>query len=134
MPTWDPGQYARIGDERARPFIDLVNRIGASAPQVVVDLGCGNGPATMVLAERWPDARIIGVDNSEAMIEAATAHDVDGRVEWVLGDLATWDPDRWNWLKRPARRRVMRLYYRAKGIVLHDRLLCGESVLREQMP
>ena len=92
MPTWDPGQYARFGDERARPFIDLVNRIGASAPQVVVDLGCGNGPATMVLAERWPDARIIGVDNSEAMIEAATAHDVDGRVEWVLGDLATWDP------------------------------------------
>jgi len=40
---WDPAQYLRFADERARPFFDLTGRIGASAPGYVADLGCGPG-------------------------------------------------------------------------------------------
>jgi trans-aconitate 2-methyltransferase len=73
MVMWDPQQYRRFGDERSRPFFDLVGRIDAENPQSVADLGCGPGNLTATLAERWPEAVITGVDSSPAMIEAARA-------------------------------------------------------------
>ena len=88
---WDPVQYARFADHRGRPFRDLLARVGAEDPGLVVDLGCGNGPLTMTLGERWPAARVVGVDSSAQMLESARAGDPDGRVEWVQADLATWD-------------------------------------------
>lgn len=68
---WDATQYLRFGDERARPFLDLLARVGAQRPGYVADLGCGPGHLTALLAERWPSARVCGVDSSPAMIEAA---------------------------------------------------------------
>ena len=91
-PSWDPGTYAQFADERSRPFADLVGRIGAEDPSLVVDLGCGNGPATLSLAALWPNARVVGVDSSETMLETARQLDAAGRVEWVLADLHDWDP------------------------------------------
>ena len=90
-PTWDPSLYARYADHRSRPFYELVSRVPATDPALVVDLGCGNGPLTLALAERWPDARIVGVDASPEMLGAAREADTGGRVEWVQADLATWD-------------------------------------------
>ncbi len=92
MPTWDAQVYATFSDERGRPFADLLARVDASAPRTVVDLGCGPGPLTAGLADRWPGARVVGVDSSPAMIEAAQP--LSGpRVSFVLGDLATWRPE-----------------------------------------
>lgn len=91
MPPWDPTQYAQFASERTRPLHDLLARVGATTPGLVVDLGCGNGPATMTLAERWPDARIVGVDSSPDMLAAARSLDRTGRVDWVEADLSTWD-------------------------------------------
>ncbi len=88
---WDPTQYAKFSDHRSRPFGDLLSRVGAQAPRLVVDLGCGNGPLTLGLAERWPQARIVGVDHSPQMLDAARALDSAGRVEWVESDVAQWD-------------------------------------------
>ena len=70
---WDPGTYLRFGNERARPFFDLLSRVGAEDPEFVADLGCGPGNLTAALAARWPGARVLGVDNSPEMIEAAQA-------------------------------------------------------------
>lgn len=39
----------------------------------VLDLGCGPGVATCMLAEHFPDAAVVGVDGSEVMLAAATA-------------------------------------------------------------
>lgn len=91
MTTWDPTRYGQFSDERARPFFDLMARVAAQEPRLVVDLGCGNGPLTLSLAERWPQARVVGVDSSAEMLDAARALDADGRVEWVQADLADWD-------------------------------------------
>ncbi|NLW98952.1 MAG: methyltransferase domain-containing protein, partial [Actinomycetales bacterium] len=90
--TWDPGQYARFGDERARPFVDLMARVRADDPAVVVDLGCGSGELTLTLADRWPRASVIGVDHSPQMLTAAREVDALQRVGWVEGDLTDWDP------------------------------------------
>ncbi|MGD0062329.1 MAG: trans-aconitate 2-methyltransferase [Streptosporangiaceae bacterium] len=68
---WDATLYLRFGGERARPFFDLLARVGAERPGYVVDMGCGPGHLTAMLAERWPGAIVCGVDNSPQMIEAA---------------------------------------------------------------
>jgi len=92
---WDPDQYQRFGDERSRPFFDLVGRIGAEAPRVVADLGCGPGTLTAALARRWPGAEVRGIDSSPEMIEAALARPAGDRerLSFALGDVRDWQPD-----------------------------------------
>ncbi len=90
--AWDPVGYLRFAGERARPFVDLLARVGAAEPTVVVDLGCGEGALTAALADRWPGARVTGVDSSPTMLEAAAAHAVPGRVDFVAGDVRDWRP------------------------------------------
>lgn len=90
---WDPATYLRYGGERARPFADLLARVDAVAPSVVVDLGCGEGELTASLARRWPGARITGIDSSATMLAAAAAHALPGQVEFTAGDVRTWAPD-----------------------------------------
>ncbi len=91
--SWDPEQYLAYADERGRPFLDLTARIGAASPSRVVDLGCGPGALTALLAQRWPDAAVVGVDSSPEMIEAATAGVDRTGVDFVLGDVRVWRPD-----------------------------------------
>jgi len=90
--TWNPEQYEKFSSHRGRPFAELTSRVGASAPEVVVDLGCGPGPLTLSLAARWPHARIIGVDSSAEMLDQARRGDRHQRVEWVGADVESWDP------------------------------------------
>jgi trans-aconitate 2-methyltransferase len=92
---WDPGQYLRYAGERARPFFDLLARVGADDPSYVADLGCGPGNLTAVLADRWPVAEVVGVDNSPEMIDAAQA-EARGRdrLRFELADIWGWRPDR----------------------------------------
>lgn len=91
---WDPVQYGRFGDERGRPFFDLVGRIKAREPASVVDLGCGSGELTATLAERWPGAVVHGVDSSPDMLAAARHHAIPGRLSFACCDLRDWAPER----------------------------------------
>lgn len=84
--SWDPDRYLTFADERGRPFLDLLARVGASAPRTVADLGCGPGNLTGLLADRWPEASVVGVDSSAEMVAAAT----DERVRFEVGDLRSW--------------------------------------------
>ena len=90
--AWDPASYLRFTGERARPFVDLLGRVGATSPRVVVDLGCGEGALTASLASRWPGAHVTGIDSSPEMLAAASAHAVPGRVSFVRGDVRDWRP------------------------------------------
>lgn len=86
---WDPAQYGRFANERNRAFLDLTARIEATSPRHVVDVGCGPGNLTGLLAKRWPDALVEGVDSSPEMIAAAA--DVPG-VSFSIADAAEWRP------------------------------------------
>ena len=93
--SWDPGQYLKFADHRLRPALDLMGRIPLENPRVIYDLGCGSGNVTRLLADRWHDADVIGMDNSPEMLgQAAASGDgvVPGRVRWEEGDLAGWCP------------------------------------------
>lgn len=87
--TWDPDRYLAYADERGRPFVDLLARVGAEAPRAVVDLGCGPGNLTALLAARWPRADVLGVDCSNEMV--VRAQHVEG-VRCELGDVRSWTP------------------------------------------
>ncbi|HEV8064788.1 MAG TPA: methyltransferase domain-containing protein [Acidimicrobiales bacterium] len=91
---WDPGQYNRFADDRARPFFDLVSRVNHPGALDVVDLGCGPGNLTAELWNRWPGARLLGIDSSPEMLAAAAPLEVPGRIEFQLADVRSWEPDR----------------------------------------
>lgn len=88
--TWDPAQYLAYGDLRLRPGLDLLARVPLAAPGRVVDLGCGPGTLTLLLAQRWPAAEVAGIDNDDAMLAEAVERDPERRVSWMPGDLAAW--------------------------------------------
>lgn len=91
MPSWDQAQYLKFADERTRPARELLSRVALRAPLRVVDLGCGPGNSTALLRSRWPQARIIGVDNSRDMLQRAERDAPD--TEWAEADVQSWVPE-----------------------------------------
>lgn len=91
MSDWSPALYQRFAGERERPIFDLVARIPLERPGRIVDLGCGAGASTAVVARRWPDARILGLDSSPAMLtearKALPCHRFD------QGDVGNWQAE-----------------------------------------
>lgn len=90
--AWDPAQYLKFADHRLRPAVDLLNRVDLESPSVVYDLGAGAGNVTELLANRWPEARIVGVDSSEEMLRQAAERAPN--IEWEVGDIAKWRPEK----------------------------------------
>jgi trans-aconitate 2-methyltransferase len=88
MTDWNPNLYRRFEGERTRPAMDLLARVALDEPKRVVDLGCGPGNSTELLAVRYPNAEVSGVDTSPAMVEAAKKRLPNASFE--VGDAATW--------------------------------------------
>ena len=85
---WDAAQYLRFADERTQPCRDLAARIAVANPSRIIDLGCGPGNSTAVLAERWPEAAITGLDNSLEMLK--TAAEQHSAWRWQHGEIFEW--------------------------------------------
>jgi len=90
MATWNPAGYLKFERERTLPCRDLVSRIELEDPKQIADLGCGPGNSSAVLANRWPNAILVGIDNSQDMLDAARKSNV--RAEWGLSDIRKWSP------------------------------------------
>jgi trans-aconitate 2-methyltransferase len=88
MPSWDADQYLKFARERTRPARDLAAAVEVAALKRAVDLGCGPGNSTEILAERWPDAALSGFDSSPAMVEAARREHPNWR--WSVADISAW--------------------------------------------
>ena len=86
--TWDPDSYLVFEAERTRPARELLARIAVQHPRCVADLGCGPGNSTALLAARWPDAELWGIDSSPEMLATARASKVAAR--WLQADLTQW--------------------------------------------
>ena len=90
--VWNPARYLRFADHRLRPALELMARIPLERPGTIVDLGCGTGHITRLLAERWPAARVTGVDHSAEMLAEAAA--VPSPIRWIQADIGEWRPER----------------------------------------
>jgi len=88
MPTWNADQYLKFTQERTRPCYDLVGAIQSASVQRIIDLGCGPGNSTAVLARRWPQAEITGLDSAVSMIDVARREQSQHR--WRAGDITEW--------------------------------------------
>lgn len=89
--AWDPKVYMAFGAERTRPAAELLARIPSDNPARVADLGCGPGNSTALLAARWVQAEIVGVDNSPEMLAEAKASGIPAH--WQQADVSSWTPD-----------------------------------------
>lgn len=92
MADWDPIKYLTFEGPRLRPALDLIDRVPLENPKVIYDLGCGTGNGAGALKQRWPHARVAGVDSSKAMLDKAAEEATD--IDWILADIESWVPQR----------------------------------------
>jgi len=89
--SWDPDRYLRFTHQRSRPGVELLARTPDINARQIVDLGCGTGNLTALLAQRWPEADITGIDSSEEMIDRARSDHPS--ITWTISDIEKWVPD-----------------------------------------
>ena len=88
--SWSAKQYTLFEQQRTRPVRDLVAAIPTADVRTAVDLGCGPGNSTEVLAERFPEAQVTGMDSSDDML--ADARKRLPALNFELADIGTWSP------------------------------------------
>ena len=86
--NWDPEQYLKFVEARRRPALDLIARLGGICPKSIVDLGCGAGNITRLLADHWPQAKIVGIDSDSAMLGKASS--TASAIDWQKGGIGEW--------------------------------------------
>jgi trans-aconitate 2-methyltransferase len=86
--TWSANQYTKFEDERTRPVRDLLAGIPTTEAETAVDIGCGPGNSTELLAARFPGATVSGIDSSADMIAAARKR-LPG-IRFEIADISGW--------------------------------------------
>src|SRR5262245_4084669 len=87
---WDAERYEQFSRNYSRPFLDLLAHIQREDLRSIVDLGCGPGDLTRIVAERWPRATVIGLDSSPEMLQRARSGPPLPRLTFLQSDIATW--------------------------------------------
>jgi trans-aconitate 2-methyltransferase len=86
---WDARTYDRVADPMTRWGMAVLDRLPLTGDERVLDAGCGTGRVTEQLAERLPRGKVIALDGSPAMIEAARERlaRFGERIEYLIADL-----------------------------------------------
>lgn len=89
---WNARQYLKFEEKRTQPARDLLARVPLQTPRTIVDLGCGPGNSTAVLAARYnhPSVHVAGVDSSPDMIQKAKATYPD--LDFSVQDITSYVP------------------------------------------
>ena len=89
---WDGSAYDRISGPMQELGLEVLARLPLRGDETVLDAGCGSGRVTQALLDRLPRGRVIAVDGSHEMLQAARDRlGDDPRVEFVQADLTTLD-------------------------------------------
>jgi trans-aconitate 2-methyltransferase len=86
---WDARTYDRIADPQTRWGSVVLDRLPLDGDEQVLDAGCGTGRVTEQLAERLPRGRVIALDGSPSMVDAARERlaRFGDRIDYVVADL-----------------------------------------------
>ncbi len=88
---WDAGVYDRVSAPQLQWGGEVVQRLGLTGDETVLDAGCGSGRVTELLVERLPRGRVIAVDGSASMVRLA-ADRLGAGVELIHSDLRDLEP------------------------------------------
>src|SRR4051794_2862296 len=88
---WDGRSYDRVSGPMAEMAGPVLDRLPLEGGETVIDAGCGSGRVTEALLERLPHGRVIAVDASQDMLDAARERLADDRVRFVRSDLVELD-------------------------------------------
>ncbi|MFN7835437.1 MAG: methyltransferase domain-containing protein [Burkholderiaceae bacterium] len=69
-----------------------LTRLGLTAPERMVDLGCGTGFLSEAMVERFPNARLTAVDWAPGMLMEARRHLTSQQIDWQLDDARSFVP------------------------------------------
>ncbi len=92
MSDWNAASYLKFETDRTRPSIEMLGRVTLEAPRRVLDLGCGPGNSTELLAQRYPNAEILGLDSSPDML--SKARERLPQATFLEADIASWAPEK----------------------------------------
>jgi trans-aconitate 2-methyltransferase len=90
LTTWEPQTYLRYSEIRFRAGLDLIARIPKADYATIYDLGCGTGHLTRILADTFPNSKVIGIDSSPEML--AEARREFPAMSWQEADINSWHP------------------------------------------
>jgi trans-aconitate 2-methyltransferase len=76
--SWDGAAYDRLSTPMEQLGREVMERLELRGDEMILDAGCGSGRLTQLLLERVPNGRVVGVDASASMIEAARERLGDG--------------------------------------------------------
>jgi trans-aconitate 2-methyltransferase len=85
---WDAPAYDTLNAPMNERGNDAVARLELRGDETVLDAGCGTGEVTATVLERLPNGRVIALDGSRQMLDAARERFAgDERVSFVHADL-----------------------------------------------
>jgi trans-aconitate 2-methyltransferase len=88
--SWSGAEYDRLSTPMEAMGREVLERLTLEGSETVIDAGCGSGRVTEALIARVPRGRVVGVDGSASMIDAARER-LGDRAELHVGDLVTFD-------------------------------------------
>ena len=89
--------YKKSVDLQTRDGICLINKTSLVEGSTVLDLGCGTGNLTAVLAEKvGPTGRVLGIDPDRERINFATKNDTSANASFIQADGETFPEDKYD--------------------------------------
>lgn len=94
---WNPEIYNKFKNIRYQPFYDLIDFIKPEKGMKAIDLGCGTGEQTAILADKFKEADFLGVDSSVEMLEQSKTLEMDdlhfkkATTEEIIASGEKWD-------------------------------------------
>jgi len=88
MSDWNAERYHEVSAPQQAWGRRILDRLSVKGNEHALDLGCGTGRLTSVLAERLSRGRVVGLDRSPAMLQSASSwlREQSLEVPLVLGD------------------------------------------------
>ena len=91
MATWDAADYAKNSQGQYNWAISNLGKLGLTGSEVVLDVGCGDGKISAEIASRVPSGRVLGVDQSDKMIDLARNSHSLSNLEFLVQDAQILD-------------------------------------------
>lgn len=75
--AWNPEVYNQFKAKRYEPFYDLIGHVRFQPGMIMLDLGCGTGEQTRIIAARSAGFTVSGIDSSSEMLGAALSENLN---------------------------------------------------------